>query len=181
MPKNSALLDNDSQPRSSSNFVWLEKCKAPVQSFAALYWTWFNLLNWVCFKLWKNTIMPYSRTDLMVNLYKRFRVDLSKKWTLRKTNSFLFALRQVSWICFSQSRFDESHTPRCLWWKIRLTSSLFKISPGASGKVFFGEKIKSLLFEALNSTFHLAAHLPILSSHPYQSHPSQLQKLLKAN
>ena len=63
----------------------------------------------------------------MVNLYNKSKVALSKNLTLLSTASLPFAFKQQFCTCFSQSKLDENHRPKCLcWWtlEINLPSSI---------------------------------------------------------
>ena len=112
--KKSVLLSSNSQHISWSSLTWLVKCKAPLQSLAALYCTVVTLAN-VCFREWNYRIMPYSRNDCIVSLYKRSPV-------------FHWFLKQV--ICFSQSSVKESQSPKLRSWCTLVTKLSFNIKGG---------------------------------------------------
>ena len=107
--------------------------------------------------------MPYSNTDLMVSLYNKSSVALSKNLTLRSTASFPFAFKHAIWTCFSQSKFDENHRPKCLcWWTLEINLPS-RMRGGEFKRYLFCEKIKSLLLPALKITFHFLARALIFS------------------
>ena len=58
------------------------------------------------------------------------RVDLSKNLQDLSTASFLVAFRQVSWICFAQSRDEESQRPKCLCWCTLVIGDSFRTRGG---------------------------------------------------
>ena len=99
----------------------------------------------------------------MVNLYNKSKVALSKNLTLQSTASFPFAFKHVACTCFSQSKLEENHNPRCLcWWTLVINLSLSK-SGGELKRHFDFEKIRCLLFPALKMTFHFLAQADIFS------------------
>ena len=121
-PRISALFSIVSQPNSIFNLSLLEKWKAPVTIFAALYCSFSSLAISVCFKVFKYTGSAQSITDLTVILYNRSRVCLLRSLTLLRTESFLLAFKQTSFTCTDQSNDEDKYKPRCLW---TLTLSMY--------------------------------------------------------
>ena len=90
------------------------------------------------------------------------KVCLLKDFTYLKTDNLRFALRQTSSTCFPQSNVEDKYRPRCLC-KFTLSINVpLNIKGGELFRTLF-VKIMSFVFDALNCTFHFAAHKEIFS------------------